>query len=101
TWPASRPDRPSARDCADDQQEEDRASDRDQPGPEVEEIVDVADVQRARDEAAEQRSEDSHGRGAEATARFRPAGDQRACDEAGEETQEDPGDDPHLRLAGA
>ena len=83
----------SARDRADDQQQDHGAADRDQPGAEIEEVVDVADVEGARDEAADQGAEDADGGGAEAATGLGAAGDQGACDQASEESQKDPGDD--------
>ena len=55
-----------ARDRADDQQQDDRTADRDQPGAEVEEVVDLANVEGARDEAADQGAEDADCGGADA-----------------------------------
>ena len=71
--------RPLARDRADDQQQQDRAADRDQPGPEVEEVVDVADAEGARQEAAQQGAEDADRGGADAAAGLGAAGDHRSC----------------------
>src|SRR5918994_2647558 len=85
----------SARDRADDQQQDDRAGDRDQPGSEVEEVVDLADVESAREEAAEQGAKDPHRGGADAPTRLGAAWDQGAGDRAGEQAENDPGDDPH------
>src|SRR5215204_5241647 len=50
--------RPWAGNRPDDQEEHHRATDRDQPRGEVEEVAQVAYVERARDEAADQGSQD-------------------------------------------
>src|SRR3954454_19673580 len=84
-----------ARERPERKQQEHRAADRDQPGPEVEELVDVADVERAGDESPEQGTEDPDRRRADAAARFGATGDDGARDRAGEQPQEDPRDDSH------
>src|SRR3954447_26875638 len=92
--PGTRPI-PSARHRSDDQQQDHRAADRDQPCSEVEELIDLADVERTGDEAADQGTEDADGGRADAAARLGAARDDGPGDRAGEEPEDDPGDDSH------
>src|SRR3954451_24399250 len=86
---------PSARHRADDQQQDHRAADRDQPCAEVEELIDLADVERTCDEAADQGTEDADGGRGDAAARLGATRGDGPGDRAGEEPEDEPGDDSH------
>src|SRR5439155_5826888 len=85
----------AAADRADDEQKQHRAPDRDQPGPQVEEVAELADVKPGGDEAADQGPEDADRHRAEAPARLAAPRHERPGDEAREQAEEDPGDDAH------
>src|SRR5689334_5141530 len=92
------PDDRSASERTDDQEQQHGAPDRDQPGAEIEEVVDVADVEGARDQPTDQGAEDSHRGCAETAAGLGSTGNESARDQAGEQSEEDPGDDSHAAL---
>src|SRR5829696_722012 len=82
--------------AVDDQQEQ-GAADSDKPGPDVEELVEVANVQCAGDEAAHQGPGDpDQRRDDESTGII--AGQDELRDRAGEKPENDPADDSHEQV---
>src|SRR5829696_4092381 len=75
-------------------QQQQRAEDRDNPGADIEELVELADAERAGDEAAADRAGDTDAHRDEDAAGI-VAGKDRLCDRPREETQHDPADDSH------
>src|SRR5262245_18618719 len=86
---------------APEQQEEDRADDRADPGAEVPELVDrVAEAQRPRDAAGQQRAADADQAGDDDAAGLL-SGEDRLGDESGDQPDQNAADDPHgVLLAG-
>src|SRR5215203_5528551 len=79
------------------QQQEDRAADRDQPGANVEELVDLADVERAGDQPANERAGDPDQGGDDEAAGI-VAGEDQFGDRPGEQSEQNPTDDAHEGL---
>src|SRR5215207_5044401 len=76
------------------EQQEHGPADRDQPGPDVEELIEIADVQCTREEAADERAGDTNQRRHDDAARV-VAGQDELRYGAGKQAEQDPTDDAH------
>ena len=87
----------AARERVEDDEQQERASDRDQPRADAEERADAADADSGRGQAAEQRSDDADGERAEHAAGL-IALVERLCDGSGDEAKNVPSEDSHCAL---